>query len=473
MTATTAAAATFKTASQDRVRPHAVRILQVYAVAMLVIPSDIAIQAIGGASFPAGLVGMFAFLVWVMATLFGLHDPRLHKSPIRWVLLAFWVTTLISYALINRSALGVHELKGADRYLMELAMMTGIVFLATECLTTLDDVRRVLRTVVWAGAFCGFVACLQFWLRIDITPVLRKLPGFSVVTDSAGIGGRDSVARAVGTATHPIELGIVAAILLPLAIWLALYDNGDRSALKRWGPVVLIALSGVVSVSRSAILCVAIAVAVLLVAMPARQRVVALSALPVAVAGVFVSAHGLIRALLNLLGLGAADPSIAHRVNNYTYVEEVVRHAPWFGQGVGTYIADSNLHILDNQYLKTMIESGLLGALALFGLFFIPMIASLIARHNSRDPALRLLCAATAAGALAAVVGSGTFDAFSFNMFYAAVALLLGLTGAAWRLVIQEVQTRGTAVSQPDHNYDRPPPVKLARRARSVEAQGA
>ncbi|HWF52287.1 MAG TPA: O-antigen ligase family protein [Solirubrobacteraceae bacterium] len=448
------------------------RIVQVYAVVMLVIPSDIGISAIGGASFPAGLVGIFAFAAWAIATLFGLHDPRSHRNPIRAVLLFLWAASLISYLLIDRGALGAHQLKGADRYLMELTMMTGVAFLAAECLTSLDDVRRVLRAVCWGGAFCGAVAALQFWIKLDISPVLRKLPGFSVITDSSGIGGRDAVSRVVGTATHPIELGIVSAMILPLAIWLAIYD-GDRSQFKRWAPVALIAVSAVVSVSRSAIVCVALAMAVFVVAMPARQRVVAISTLPMALAGVFVSAHGLIRALLHLLGVGNADPSIAHRVNTYTYVEQVVSQAPWFGHGVGTYIADSNIHILDNEYLKTLIESGIVGAVALLALFLVPMFASLLARHNSRDPALRLLCAATAGAALAAGVGSAMFDSFSFNMFFATLALVLGLTGAAWRLVIQELQARDAEVRRPTQNYDRPPPTKSAPRARSIEAQGA
>ena len=68
-------------------------------------------------------------------------------------------------------------------------------------------------------------------------------------------------------------------MLLPLAIYLAIYDT-DRSARRRWAPVGLIALAIPASVSRSGVLSVALALGVLVVLMPAPQRLVALCALP-------------------------------------------------------------------------------------------------------------------------------------------------------------------------------------------------
>ena len=58
-------------------------------------------------------------------------------------------------------------------------------------------------------------------------------------------------------------------MLLPLAIYLAIYDT-ERSARRRWAPVGLIALAIPASVSRSAVISVAVALGVLVVLMPAR-----------------------------------------------------------------------------------------------------------------------------------------------------------------------------------------------------------
>ena len=84
------------------------------------------------------------------------------------------------------------------------------------------------------------VAALQFWMSMDIAPYLRELPGFSLNFDNAGILDRGALNRVAGTAIDPIELGVVAGMLLPLAIYLAMYDS-ERSLRSRWAPVALIA----------------------------------------------------------------------------------------------------------------------------------------------------------------------------------------------------------------------------------------
>ena len=53
---------------------------------------------------------------------------------------------------------------------------------------------------------------------LDVAPYLRQLPGLSLNFDNAGIALREGMNRAAGTSVHPIELGVVAGMLLPLAI---------------------------------------------------------------------------------------------------------------------------------------------------------------------------------------------------------------------------------------------------------------
>ena len=226
-------------------------------------------------------------------------------------------------------------------------------------------------------------------------------------------------------------------MLLPLAIYLALHDT-DRTALKRWTPVALIGLAIPASVSRSAVISVVLACAVLIVLMPTRQRLVALFAAPVALAGVFMSAPGVIGTLAAFFQAGSSDDSVKARVYDYPEVERLVREAPWFGQGGGTYLPEHLMYILDNQYLKTAIELGLVGVVALAAYFLVPLISALVARRRSSDPDLRLLCAALAGVALAAGVCSVTFDSLSFPMFSNVYAVVIGLIGASWRLAARE-----------------------------------
>ena len=252
-------------------RSRAVILLQVFAAALFVIPSDAVIKVIGAGGYAAALVGMFGFAAFLTVSLLGLHSPLAHRHPIRAVLCLLWLSVLISYVLMDRNTLTVAELASADRLLMQLAVITGVALIAAEFLASLHDVRRVLRVLCWAGAFCGVVAAIQFWISLDVTPYLRDLPGFSInANDVVGIGTRNGLNRVSGTAMGPIDLGVVAGMLLPLAIYLAIYDTG-RSARRRWAPVWLIALAIPASVSRSAIISVAVAVGVLVVLMPAAE----------------------------------------------------------------------------------------------------------------------------------------------------------------------------------------------------------
>ena len=425
-------------ARSPSVRNHAVLLLQAFALTVMVFPSDAVLKAVGGAGYVAALVAYFMFLAWVAATLFGLHNPLDYRYPVRIALCGLWLVSLASYALMNRATLTTTQVTGADRWLLQVAGVSGVILVTSECLRSVEDVRRVLRALTWGAAFCGVVAAMQFWLKLDITPYLRKIPGFSLnVADGfVGIGSRGAVKRVPGTAVDPIELGVVAAMVLPLAISLAIHDIG-RSRSARWVPVFCIALAIPTSVSRSAILAAGLGLGALIASVTPIRRLGMIAGVLVAVGGVFVTAHGLLGTLRNYFQAGTADSSIAHRVNNYTYVEQQVRQAPWFGQGGGTYSVQS-IHILDNQYLTGAVTLGLAGAVALIFYFLWPALAALAARGRTRDPELRDLCAALAGAELAATFCSATFDSLSFPMFVSVQALVAGLIGAVWLLVSRE-----------------------------------
>jgi hypothetical protein len=399
----------------------------------MVIPSDAVINAIGAEGYAAALVGMFAFAAFVAATVLGLHNPLRNRHPVRAALLTLWLSVLLSYVLMHRETSTFAQVQAADRMLMQMAIITGVALVAAECLNSLRDVRRVLWALSWGGAFCGVVASLQYWISMDITPYLRLLPGFSVNFDNPAIVARAAMNRVSGTSITAIELGVVAGMLLPLTVYLAMYDK-DRSFRNRWAPVVLTAAAIPTSVSRSAVISIGLAFAVFVVLMPARQRVVALCATPVALAGVFMTAHGVIGTLAAFFGGAGNDDSVRARTMDYPTAERLVREAPWFGHGGGTYLPVNVLDIFDNQYLKTAVELGLVGVVALLTYFLVPFIAVLVARRRSRDPELRLLCAALAGAALAGAVCSVTFDSLSFPMFSNVHALVIGMIGAAWRL---------------------------------------
>ena len=412
--------------------------LQIFAIAVMVFPSDTVIKPIGAAGYPASLVGALVFGVFFATVLLSLHNPT-RRYPIKGMLVVLWVSLLASCIVMDRSQLTDIQLASADRRLIQLAVITGVVLVAAEWLRSLDDVMRVVRVLCWAAAFSGVVAVLQFWLSFDVSRYLREIPGFSVNHEGSAIWVRGSLNRVTGTAVTPIELGVVMGMLTPLAVCLGLYDR-DKSTVKRWTPLGLIILGVATSVSRSAILSIIVAFAVLVMLMPPLPRLAALSVLPVALAGLFVSAHGLIGTFASFFSLAGAsnDPSIAYRTHDYPLADQLVQAAPWFGHGPGTYIPADGLDIFDNQFLNSAVEVGLVGVFALFVFLLLPAIVVLVARRCSAIPELRLLCAALAGAGLAAAAGSLTFDSLSFPMFVNVYAILTGLAGACWCLVASE-----------------------------------
>jgi O-antigen ligase len=443
-------------------RSHAVVMVQAFAVAVMVFPSDLVIKAVGADGYPAILIAYGMLLTWMAATLVGLHNPLDYRNPVRMPLWTLWLVSLVSFVLMDPEILTPAEQASGDRWFMQLAGVSGVILLTAECLRSLEDIRRVLRALTWGGAFCGLVAALQFFLRLDITSYLRwVLPGFSlnqIASGTAAIVQRGSINRVFGTATDPIELGVSASLLLPLAVYLAMYDT-KRSRFGRWLPVLCITTSAAVSVSRSAVLGLVVSMGVFIVAMRPAHRVKALAAIPIVVAIIFVSTNGLISTLTSFFLAGTSDPSIAHRVNNYPLVEQLVAQAPWFGRGGGTYIATSQVYILDNQYLTTAVELGLVGAAALLFFLVWPAIAALVARNRTADPELRDLGAALAGAAVAGGLCSATFDSLSFPMFVNVQALILGLIGAMWLVVDSESKASQGLTSL---SFDRDAEIRLS-----------
>ncbi|PYC74092.1 polymerase [Micromonospora arborensis] len=434
------------------VRPQGSRqaafMLQLFILSAFIFPSDTVIRIVGAQGYLASLVSLVLFLAWAVTALLGLHDPVHTRYPVRGALAVLWICALLSYAAMPLFTPDETQRLSADRWMLLLVGMSGVILVTAEHLRSPADLLRVIRTVVWGGAFSGVVATLQFWFLWDLKPWLRlALPGFEAGDAYGSFQGRDALVRVTGTTIHPIELGVVAGMLLPLAIWLGIHDR-ERPPARRWLPVGLIGMCIPMSVSRSAILAVGVAVATFVICLPARQRVWLLAFSPIAVVGIFATTPGYLRTIIGSITMGAEDASITNRLDNYPRVVALVQQAPWLGRGGGTFLPEDATRILDNQYLKTAIEMGVLGLAALLLYFLVPAITALQTRARTTDPELRSLCGALAGACLAAAVGAYTFDAFSFAQFASVHAVVLGLCATCW-LAVQRwpAQTRIFPVS--------------------------
>ena len=414
---------------------------------LVLIPSDLIIGPLGGAGSPAWLVGALMLGWWIISVL----DPHAESPrpcvPLRIVLSGVWVVTLISYALMHMREVPVAENSTADLYLLELAVFTGIALVAAEGLRTRHEVLVVLRTLVSAVAVMAAIAILQFRPGFDLTVYIAKIPGLTLNGAISGVQQRGGFNRPSGTAIHPIEFAATIGTVIGFAIHLLAYDE-ERTRLRRWIPFALIGLAIPISLSRSGLL-VAGCVFIMFFAGASRRLLrPALGGGLAALALVFMTIPGLLGTLSGFVFAGNDDSSISTRTSDYAAISKYVRAAPFFGRGPGTFLP--SYRILDNQYLLSSIEIGLVGALAMFVLFGLPFSLGRRARRASTVDADRNLAQAFAAAGLATLLAIATYDAMSFPMYVMMVALWTGLSGAWWLMGRTELAEAPSVINHPE-----------------------
>jgi len=413
-------------AAQRSVR-DAVTILTGLVVLLFAVPANLVVPALGSAGRPALLVGLACMWWWY-------HDRFVPDSgvdrglqPVRTAAMLFGLAMLASYAAAFARPIDGLETSAADRGLLAVAGLLGILFLAADGITDRPRLDALLRRLVFAGSALAAVGILQFG-GVDVSGVFR-LPLLTEHADFQEVQIRSDLRRVAGTTAHPIEFGVVLALVFPLALHYAIY--AARGRLTPWIPVVLIALAIPLSVSRSGALAVAITFAAMWLTWPAQRRIT--SAIVAAVLATVMrflvpGLLGTIRSLFTNLG---NDDSVAGRTDDYSVVGDYLRETPLFGRGYGTLIPERYV-LLDNQYLGSLIETGIVGALLLVVLFGVGYCTARGARRGADDET-RSLSQALAGSVLASAIAAGTFDLLGFTVAAGVTCLLIGCGGALWR----------------------------------------
>lgn len=440
----------------NRMRLPACGFVIAYAVLLLCVPSQLIFRPLGSPGTPANMVGLGALAWWAAATLGGLNPVR-RFTPTRIVLLLLTCAVLASYAsamlqgwyapadvrqetdefwtLVPPTARETTAvmIRAADRGLLSFAAWLGVVLMTAEGLRSWRDIELVVEWLTWLGTFVATLGIVQFFTGLDIAGFF-VIPGLTPNSEFGGVIGRSVLNRVSATAVHPIEYGVVLGALLPLALHRTIHRWGRPLALL---PLVLMFVGCFLSVSRSAVLVVLLALVVLLVGWSNRWRLRALAILPFAVVGLRLAVPGLVGTLMSLFKNLFNDPSVTGRTNDYDVVFGLMGESLLLGRGLFTFVP-RYYRILDNQFLVFGIELGIVGLVAaaafLFGTFFIARTAFKRARTaRSRNLGLSL-----SASALGISVSFLTFDALGFPMAAGLTMLLAGMAGATWRLTVLE-----------------------------------
>jgi hypothetical protein len=409
----------------------ALRLLKIEIWLLCLIPDRLVIGPLGGIGSPAAVLAVMLFPFWLVCSLSPALRPARVCVPVRLVLAAWVCVNLISYAVMNLHVIPGDELGNSDRFLISTVGFCGVALVAAEGLRNKEEVLSALRTLVAAIGAVAFIGIVQFRPGIDLTTYLAKLPGLTARGDLAAYQDRAGFSRPASTTLHPIEFGVVLGCGLAFALHFLFYDT-HRPRWRRVLPFGLIALGIPISISRSAILVAICVLGYFAAGATRHQRRLLLTGSLAFVIFVFGAVPGMLGTIKDYVFAGQSDSSITHRTADYAYAAPFLRNAPWIGRGPATFIPEEFSHILDNQYLHSLIEIGIIGTLVLAAVYVTPVFLGRGARYRCTDEAERNLGQMFAGAGLGAAVAAATFDALSFPTFTALVSIMVGLSGAWW-----------------------------------------
>jgi hypothetical protein len=411
---------------QEGSRLDASWLLSGYVLVLLLIPANLTISALGAVGTPALLLGLAALIWWVGAQMNRSIASLSPPQSVRRAMLGFTLAVLVSYVVATMRPIDGLELNSADRGLLLIASWLGVVLLASDGLTTTSRIERPLRVLVIVGGIIATIGILQFFTGKAIVDVIQ-IPGLTPNTSLTSIYGRNGFNRAAGTSTHPIEFGVVLSMILPLALHFAFSDT-HRNRFVRWFPVAAIAFAVPITISRSALVGVVVALAILMPVWPKRRRRMSYVVIAGIIVAVYVAIPGMLGTLTRLFTGISDDGSAASRTDSYALAWEFIKRSPVFGRGLGTFLPQ--YRILDNQYLGLLIEVGIVGTAAILTLFIVAILTGFATRKMSSDPVIRGLAQALAAMVAAGACSFATFDAFGFPQASSLVFFGVGFIGA-------------------------------------------
>ncbi|HEV8687467.1 MAG TPA: O-antigen ligase family protein [Gaiellaceae bacterium] len=381
---------------------------------------------------------MVAFLGagWMVSMLVD-NRVRLRSSGLEAPLVLFGFGALASI-VVNTGH--INALAVQDVVLKKLTFFASfylILYLIVSVAHSRQLIDWIVKWLVAGGAIVSAFAIYEAWTGFNIFSNLQPFIPILDLAFAPELDVRGSRLRVFASAQHPIALGVAFVMLLPLAVYLA-----KKYRQRRWflacGVIVLACFS---TVSRTTILMLVIVFIVFLRLRPRETKrlwrvllpglIVVHLALPGALGTLqesFFPEGGLIAEQQ----AGAGGRGSGRLADVGPSLDEWKRQFV-LGQGFGTRVVDEgriNAMILDNQWLGTLLETGLVGVIAWIWLFrrFLKLVNAEARRDRSdRGWLLTALSASVLAYALAML----TYDAWSFIQVTFLLFILLGVGAVA------------------------------------------
>jgi hypothetical protein len=381
------------------------------------------------------LVGAILF-TWFCALL---ADPRVRvrrtgfDAPLLCVLMATLGSVIVNMSRV--SALESQVIKSVVFFLSFLL----IVYFLSSVLRGYAEVELLVKVLVAGGAAVAILALIEartgytpFNSLSSVLPFMHLDPAFEPVIN------RGARLRAFGPAEHPIALGVMLAMLIPLAVHLG------RTASRVWSAMAVVLVVGALgTVSRTSVL-VLVAMLLVFIWMRPRETLRLWPLVIVFVLATHIAAPGTLgtlkEAFLPAGGLIAEQQSSpgssgSGRLADLGPSLDEWARSPVLGRGYGTRTttgSEANASVIDDQWLSTLLETGAAGVAAWVWLFVLVLGRGGRAARKDRSPRGGLLVALVASIAGYAVA-MFTFDAFSFIQVTFLLFVLLGFAAVLLR----------------------------------------
>jgi polysaccharide biosynthesis protein PslJ len=321
-----------------------------------------------------------------------------------------------------------------------------VYFVIATQLRQRRSIDFLLRFLTVGGAVIGALGLVERRTHFNVFNHLHSFLPFlhyepQIGTSIASLT-RSGNLRVLGPAEHPIALGAMLVMIVPIAVYLT------RTQGRRWLiPTVLLLVGALATGSRTAVSMLLAEFVLFLIVKPRETRRLLPLAIP-AVVVIHVLAPGALGGFKSALfpkgGLIAEQTRLAANANPQLaggrirqirpMVSEASRH-PFFGEGLGTRITgftvkERNAPILDDQWLNNLLDVGYIG-FALWIWLFVRSIRMLLrGGRDSGDDGDEWLYYGLGASLLSFAIGMLTFDAFSFTQVYFVFWIVLGLSSA-------------------------------------------
>lgn len=425
----------------------AARLVIVYVVLLYAVPSNVTISGMGALGRPHFLWGLVMFAFWAVSRLqWRTVDVPSTTQPVRVAFVVFLVIALVSFAAAMLRGQPGDQVSQLITSLLRLVSWGGVLLVIIDGVRTMRDVSRIIRVVAIGAALLALLALVQSFTGQSHLEFWGSIPGLTA--GEGGLAERAGRTRTAATAMHPLEFGTVLNAALPLCVAGALsqgYGRGQPRTSARWwwGASALLAVVALMSVSRSAIIGLAVAVVLIVPAVPRRTRLLVVLGGCAVIAVMIAVMPGLVGTTLSLFT--SSDGSTLSRTGALDRLPEFVSASPLIGIGFGTFLP--RYYVFDNGWAGLTIELGLLGVIAFAGMIAAAVWSAWQARRDSESPLVGLSGHALAAAVITAAVVLAFFDGLAFPMSGGFLFVMIGLCAAIRSVSMVETRTVGVAIA--------------------------